>query len=77
MSTCTFFVMSLADACMERDIHYFCSFCGGVDVDANGRTCKITACMLRGYREAYGIKETGPYGESDTCYVFCFQLRKN
>jgi len=50
MSTCTFFVMSLADACMERDIHYFCSFCGGVDVDANGRTCKITACMQNGIK---------------------------
>ncbi len=50
MSTCTLFVMSLVDACMERDIRYFCSFCGGVDVDANGRTCKITVCMQNGIK---------------------------
>jgi len=37
----------------------------------------IAICRKRGYREAYGITETGPYGEIETCYVFYLQLRKN
>jgi len=37
----------------------------------------IAICRKRGYREAYGITEPGPYGEIETCYVFYLQLRKN
>jgi len=37
----------------------------------------VGLCRKRGYREAYGITEAGPYGEMETCYVFCLQLRKN
>jgi len=37
----------------------------------------VAICRQREYREAYGVKEAGPYGEIETCYVFCLQLRKN
>lgn len=37
----------------------------------------IAICRHRGYKEAYGIKEAGPYGKLQTCYVFYLQLRKN
>lgn len=37
----------------------------------------IAICRQRGYKEAYGINEAGPYGEPETCYAFCLQLRKN
>jgi len=37
----------------------------------------IAICRQRGYKEAYGINEAGPYGEPETCYVFYLQLRKN
>lgn len=34
----------------------------------------VVICRKRGYREAYGVKETGPYGEIETMYVFYLQL---
>ncbi len=37
----------------------------------------VAICRQRGYKEAYGLKEAGPYGEIETCYVFYLQLRKN
>jgi len=37
----------------------------------------IAICRQRGYKEAYGIDEAGPYGEPETCYVFFLQLGKN
>jgi GNAT superfamily N-acetyltransferase len=37
----------------------------------------IAICRQRGYREAYGVKESGPYGEAETCYVFCLKLQEN
>jgi GNAT superfamily N-acetyltransferase len=37
----------------------------------------IAICRKRGYEEAYGVKEAGPYGEPETCYVFFWQLRKS
>jgi len=37
----------------------------------------IAICRQRGYKEAYGINEAGPYGEPETCYVFFLRLRKN
>jgi len=36
----------------------------------------IAICRQRGYKEAYGVNEAGPYGEPETCWVFCLQLRK-
>ena len=36
----------------------------------------IHICRKRGYKEAYGLKEAGPYGEIETCYAFCLQLQK-
>ena len=37
----------------------------------------IAICRQRGYKEAYGVEEAGPYGELETCYVFYLQLQKN
>jgi len=34
----------------------------------------IGICRQRGYKEAYGVKEAGPYGEIETMYVFYLQL---
>lgn len=34
----------------------------------------VAICRQRGYKEGYGIKEAGPYGEPETCYAFCLQL---
>lgn len=34
----------------------------------------IAICRQRGYKEAYGIKEAGPYGKIQTCYVFFLQF---
>jgi GNAT superfamily N-acetyltransferase len=34
----------------------------------------VAICRQRGYREAYGVKEAGPYGEPETCYAFYLQL---
>lgn len=36
----------------------------------------VAICRGRGYKEAYGVTEAGPYGEIETCYVFYLQLRK-
>jgi GNAT superfamily N-acetyltransferase len=37
----------------------------------------VALCRKRGYREAYGVKEAGPYGEWETNYVFYLELKKN
>lgn len=37
----------------------------------------VGICRQRGYREAYGVEEAGPYGEIETVSVFYLQLRKN
>ena len=37
----------------------------------------VTICRQRGYQEVYGIEETGPKGEIETCYVFYLSLKKN
>lgn len=37
----------------------------------------IAICRKRGYKEAYGIEETAPRGEVETCYVFYLPLRRN
>ena len=37
----------------------------------------IAICRKRGYKEAYGIEETGPDGETQTAYVFHLSLKKN
>jgi len=37
----------------------------------------VAICRKRGYKEAYGIKEAGPYGKIETMYVFYLKLRKN
>ena len=37
----------------------------------------IAICRQRGYKEAYGLKEAGPYGKIETMYVFYLRLRKN
>jgi len=37
----------------------------------------VAICRKRGYKEAYGIKEAGPYGNIETMYVFYLKLRKN
>ena len=37
----------------------------------------IGICRQREYKEAYGVKEAGPYGKIETMYVFYLQLRKN
>lgn len=34
----------------------------------------VAICRKRGYREAYGVKEAGPYGNIETMYVFHLQL---
>ncbi len=36
----------------------------------------IAICRKHGYKEAYGIEETGPDGETQTAYVFHLSLRK-
>jgi len=36
----------------------------------------LAICRQRGYKEAYGVEETGPKGEKVTCYVFYLSLRK-
>jgi GNAT superfamily N-acetyltransferase len=36
----------------------------------------VAICRKRGYKEAYGVKEAGPYGNIETMYVFYLQLRK-
>lgn len=35
----------------------------------------IKLCRERGYKEAYGVEEAGPYGEKETNYVFHLKLR--
>ena len=35
----------------------------------------IAICRKRGYQETYGIKGTGPYGETETEYSFYLNLR--
>jgi GNAT superfamily N-acetyltransferase len=35
----------------------------------------LRICRERGYREAYGVEECGPYGEKETSYVFYLKLR--
>ena len=37
----------------------------------------VAICRQRGYKEAYGVKEAGPYGNVETMYVFYLQLLKN
>jgi len=37
----------------------------------------VAICRKRGYKEAYGIKEAGPYGNIETMYVFYLKLKKN
>jgi len=36
----------------------------------------ITICRRRGYKEAYGIEEAGPFGEKETCYVFYLPINR-
>ena len=36
----------------------------------------IAICRKRGYKEAYGIEGTGPYGETETEYSFYLKLRR-
>lgn len=37
----------------------------------------IALCRKRGYEEAYGVKEAGPYGNIETMYVFYLRLKKD
>jgi GNAT superfamily N-acetyltransferase len=37
----------------------------------------IAICRKRGYKEAYGLKEAGPYGKVETMYVFYLRLEKD
>lgn len=37
----------------------------------------VAICRKRGYREAYGLKEAGPYGSIETMYVFYLRLKKD
>ncbi len=37
----------------------------------------VAICRKRGYKEAYGLKEAGPYGKIETMYVFYLRLRNN
>jgi GNAT superfamily N-acetyltransferase len=37
----------------------------------------VAICRKRGYKEAYGLKLAGPYGEIETMYVFYVRLREN
>jgi len=37
----------------------------------------VAICRKRGYKEAYGLKEAGPYGKIETMYVFYLRLNKN
>lgn len=34
----------------------------------------VAICRKRGYEEAYGLKEPGPYGKIETMYVFYLKL---
>jgi GNAT superfamily N-acetyltransferase len=36
----------------------------------------MSICRKRGYIEAYGVRETGPYGNMETAHVFYRQLRE-
>jgi len=36
----------------------------------------VGLCRKRGYREAYGVKEAGPYGRGVTDHVFYIKLKK-
>lgn len=36
----------------------------------------IAICRKRGYKEAYGLKEEGPYGRVETMYTFYLRLQK-
>jgi GNAT superfamily N-acetyltransferase len=36
----------------------------------------VAICRKRGYKEAYGLKEAGPYGNIETMYVFYLRLKK-
>lgn len=35
----------------------------------------VAICRKRGYEEAYGLTEAGPYGEVETMYVFYLRLK--
>jgi GNAT superfamily N-acetyltransferase len=37
----------------------------------------VAICRKRGYKEAYGLKEAGPYGKVETMYVFYLRLEKD
>ena len=37
----------------------------------------VGLCRKRGYKEAYGVKEAGPYGKYDADYVFYLRLKKD
>jgi len=37
----------------------------------------IAICRKRGYKEAYGLKEAGPYGNVETMYVFYLKLKRD
>jgi GNAT superfamily N-acetyltransferase len=37
----------------------------------------VAICRKRGYKEAYGLKEAGPYGKIENMYVFYLRLRKD
>jgi len=37
----------------------------------------VRLCRKRGYKEAYGVKEAGPYGKYETDYVFYLKLKKD
>ena len=37
----------------------------------------VAICRKRGYKEAYGIEEAGPYGEIETMYAFYLRLSRN
>jgi hypothetical protein len=37
----------------------------------------VAICRKRGYGEAYGVTEAGPYGNIETMYVYCMRLQKS
>jgi GNAT superfamily N-acetyltransferase len=37
----------------------------------------VAICRKRGYKEAYGLKEAGPYGNIETMYTFYLRLGKD
>ncbi len=37
----------------------------------------IAICRKRGYKEAYGVTEAGPYGNIETMYVFYLRLKED